>query len=166
MLLTTSDLIAVIGAVFAFLAVVVSFVAWRYPRRPVAVVYPSFEADVSNGTEPNFIAFIEQNDRKIVRLSVRIPMEAENIIAETTDKEGRAGTILTLHRNPKEGYVFGGLEVGLTSGNEAVGSPVVFTNGAHHIVGFYLVAFHPGVFQGFSCVTLTEVAADQVALRS
>lgn len=166
MLLTTSDIIAAIGAVFALLAVIVSFLAWRYPRRPAAAAYPTLRADVFKGTEPAFITFLEQNDRKITRLFVRIPIEAENIISETHDEEGRVSTTLMLLRNPQEGHSFGGLEVALTSGNEAVGSPVVFANGAHHIDGFFLVAFTPGVFHGFSSVVLTEVAADQVALRS
>lgn len=166
MQLTTSDIIAAVGAVFAFLAVIVSYLAWRYPCRPAAVDYPTFRADISNGTEPTFVAFLEENDRKITRLFVRIPVEAVDIISETHDEEGCVSTVLTLLRNPKEGYSFGGLEVALASGNEAVGSPVIFANGAHHIDGFFLVVFNPGIFQGFSSVMLTEVAADQVALRS
>ncbi|MGU3387202.1 hypothetical protein ACLBYG_22020 [Methylobacterium sp. D53M] len=166
MQLSLNDSIAAVGAVFAFLALVVSFLAWRFPRRPAATVYPNFQDDVTNGTEPAFIEFLEKNDRKIVRLFVRVPFDAKDIISESHDEEGRVSSTLSLLRNPAEGHGYGGLEVMLASGNEAVGSPVVYANGAHHIDGFFLVVFHPGIFHGFSGVTLTEVAADQVALRS
>ena len=164
--LTTSDNIALVSAVFAFLAVIVSLIAWRYPISPKKTKIPEYTDHISPQTADVFIDFLQNNIEKIVRFRTYVSLEDEDIlnIGESGDGERYATIGLSRQNFADGGYAGIELSINPEKGNKE--APVIFANGAYHINGYFIVQQHPGIFQGYVGMSVTEVSAEQMAFRA
>lgn len=157
---------ASIGAGTGILALCIAIAAWLFPRRPSSKKIPEYRDEIRLGNSYKFTEFLEKNDRKLVRLSTYIPYEDEEIVSETASDDGHLSHAISLKvRDPDGGFNFS-LELAVVPEKGSINSPLVFANGAYHLRGFFIPEHHPGMWQGTMAASITEVSAEQLALRS
>lgn len=163
--LSTSDKIALVSAIFALAAVVVSLIAWRFPLSPKKKKIPEYFGPIDLTTADTVIDFLVENSGHIVRIRAYLPMDDEDLLDMGEDEDGVQYSRITLRANKAEDGSYGGMELAVNAEKGSKANPILFANGSYHLSGYFTVQSYPGMWQGFVAYSITEVSAEQMALR-
>jgi hypothetical protein len=144
-----------ISAIIATIALVIAILTWLFPKKPSNKI-PEFRGHVTEASSHKLAEFILSNENEIVKLRAVFPMDEPGLITEN---------VLTLKRNNVEGDCIGGVEIAVHPEKGSDNSPLIFANAGYHLNGFFAVRIYPGIHQGYVSASLTEVSAEQMALR-
>lgn len=126
---------------------------------------PEYSGYINSENIDRFIDFIEKNFGNIVRIRAYLPTHEDNLIDVGDDSEGNRYALINLTRKNAQDGEYGGIELGVRPEKGNKDAPVIFANGVFHLNGYFIVENHPGIFHGFIPATITEVSAEQMALR-
>lgn len=156
----------IVSIIIAIIALAVAIGTWLFPRLPKSRNISEFNGTVDVDNQYKFVKFLQGNDGKIVKFSVQVMDHDGSILKECAGENDRVYHFLTLETGVPEGDCISEIEVSIEPEKGTSHSPVYFAYGGYNINGFFLIRVVPGFRMGCGQVRITEVSAEQMALRS